>query len=187
MCTRAAWVVWLAFLCSVDLYHLLTSFVVCILVHRDIKPHNVLISKPNAHGIVKGMISDFGLCKKLATGRHSFSSRSGIGTEGWIAPEMFQSDFNIVSHCVHTLSNYLRRVVSGVWSSQNDSGSNNVKTLASSLSYPVASEGCPPPPRSCELRVAPVANWHNRQPRIIHQLMRQPSNALPMGLGLCAI
>ena len=42
-------------------------------------------------------------------------------------------------------------------------------------------------PRSCELRVAPVANWHNRQPGIIHQLMRQPPKALPMGLGLCKI
>ena len=39
-------------------------------------------------------------------------------------------------------------------------------------------------PRSCELREAPVANWHNRQPGIIHQLMRRPPKALPMGLGL---
>lgn len=35
------------------------------------------------------MISDFGLCKKLSTGKASFSKRSGItGTDGWIAPEM---------------------------------------------------------------------------------------------------
>lgn len=59
------------------------------IVHRDIKPHNVLISMPNALGEVKAMISDFGLCKKLVSGRLSFSCRSGVaGTEGWIAPEM---------------------------------------------------------------------------------------------------
>uniref|UniRef100_G1N759 Serine/threonine-protein kinase/endoribonuclease IRE1 n=1 Tax=Meleagris gallopavo TaxID=9103 RepID=G1N759_MELGA len=63
------------------------------IVHRDLKPHNILISMPNAHGKVKAMISDFGLCKKLAVGRHSFSRRSGVpGTEGWIAPEMLSED-----------------------------------------------------------------------------------------------
>jgi len=64
-----------------------------MIVHRDLKPHNILISMPNAHGKVKAMISDFGLCKKLAVGRHSFSRRSGVpGTEGWIAPEMLSED-----------------------------------------------------------------------------------------------
>ncbi|XP_063312230.1 serine/threonine-protein kinase/endoribonuclease IRE1 isoform X1 [Pelobates fuscus] len=64
------------------------------IVHRDLKPHNILISMPNAHGKVKAMISDFGLCKKLAVGRNSFSRRSGIpGTEGWIAPEILSEDF----------------------------------------------------------------------------------------------
>ncbi|MEQ2187599.1 Serine/threonine-protein kinase/endoribonuclease IRE1 [Goodea atripinnis] len=49
---------------------------------------------PNAHGRVRAMISDFGLCKKLAVGRHSFSRRSGVpGTEGWIAPEVLSEDF----------------------------------------------------------------------------------------------
>ncbi|XP_061471498.1 serine/threonine-protein kinase/endoribonuclease IRE1 isoform X2 [Rhineura floridana] len=63
------------------------------IVHRDLKPHNILISMPNAHGKVKAMISDFGLCKKLAVGRHSFSRRSGVpGTEGWIAPEILSED-----------------------------------------------------------------------------------------------
>ena len=45
--------------------------------------------------------------------------------------------------------------MNGGWDSQNDSGSGKLKSLESSLNYPVASEG---PPRSCELRVASVAN-----------------------------
>ncbi|XP_029944634.1 serine/threonine-protein kinase/endoribonuclease IRE1-like isoform X3 [Salarias fasciatus] len=63
------------------------------IVHRDLKPHNILVSMPNAHGRVRAMISDFGFCKKLAVGRHSFSRRSGVpGTEGWIAPEVLSED-----------------------------------------------------------------------------------------------
>ncbi|KAB0793431.1 hypothetical protein PPYR_13051 [Photinus pyralis] len=59
------------------------------IVHRDIKPQNVLLSMPDAKGQTRAMISDFGLCKKLQVGRVSFSRRSGVtGTDGWIAPEM---------------------------------------------------------------------------------------------------
>lgn len=62
-------------------------------VHRDIKPHNVLLSQPDSKGQIRVMISDFGLCKKLAAGRISFSRRSGAaGTEGWIAPEMLDEE-----------------------------------------------------------------------------------------------
>lgn len=63
------------------------------IVHRDIKPHNVLLSQPDSKGQIRVMISDFGLCKKLAAGRISFSRRSGAaGTEGWIAPEMLDEE-----------------------------------------------------------------------------------------------
>ena len=67
-------------------------------MHRDIKPQNILISEPDAFGRVRVMISDFGLCKKLAAGRISFSRRSGAaGTEGWIAPEMLENTGRTVS------------------------------------------------------------------------------------------
>lgn len=60
-------------------------------MHRDIKPQNVLLSLPDVNGIVRVMISDFGLCKKLNYGKTSFSRRSGVtGTDGWIAPEMMR-------------------------------------------------------------------------------------------------
>ncbi|XP_076808770.1 serine/threonine-protein kinase/endoribonuclease IRE1-like isoform X2 [Clavelina lepadiformis] len=59
------------------------------IVHRDVKPSNILISVPGKLGKQRVVISDFGLCKKLIPGRLSFSHRSGkAGTDGWIAPEM---------------------------------------------------------------------------------------------------
>lgn len=60
------------------------------IVHRDVKPANVLLSLGGGLGKVRTMISDFGLCKKIRDGRGSYSRRSGgvPGTDGWIAPEV---------------------------------------------------------------------------------------------------
>ncbi|KAI3653401.1 hypothetical protein MP228_001348 [Amoeboaphelidium protococcarum] len=57
------------------------------IVHRDIKPQNILIAHNN--GQYRAVISDFGLCKKLADDQDSFhhtAMQSG-GTNGWRAPE----------------------------------------------------------------------------------------------------
>lgn len=51
------------------------------IVHRDIKPQNILIDK---NGVLK--ISDMGLAKKLSQDKNSFSTISK-GTIGWRAPE----------------------------------------------------------------------------------------------------
>lgn len=67
------------------------------IVHRDIKPQNILISFPDQKGRVFVMISDFGLCKRLEMGNNSFSKRSGIlGTEGWIAPEVLDDIYGSI-------------------------------------------------------------------------------------------
>ena len=61
------------------------------LVHRDIKPQNILVSSSasSSLGEYRMLISDFGMCKKLDVDQSSFlPSGAAAGTAGWRAPEI---------------------------------------------------------------------------------------------------
>ncbi|CAL8068544.1 unnamed protein product [Orchesella dallaii] len=62
------------------------------IIHRDIKPQNILLrmNEKNKEIIVK--ISDFGICKILPEGRshQTMTGGSGGGSGGWMAPEILK-------------------------------------------------------------------------------------------------
>lgn len=62
------------------------------IIHRDIKPQNILIAHPSRNqkpGTVRLVISDFGLCKTLPDNVSTLIGTTGnAGTVGWKAPEL---------------------------------------------------------------------------------------------------
>ncbi len=58
------------------------------LIHRDIKPGNVLIYVDSTDGQITMKLADFGLSKSVNE-RGSYTMRSGVkGTNKWLAPEL---------------------------------------------------------------------------------------------------
>lgn len=73
------------------------------IIHRDIKPQNILISSAKKGvGALAGhrmLISDFGLCKKLEIDQTSFYPTAygamAAGTVGWRAPEILKGEVKL--------------------------------------------------------------------------------------------
>ncbi|KAL1740415.1 hypothetical protein HDZ31DRAFT_67962 [Schizophyllum fasciatum] len=72
------------------------------LVHRDIKPQNILVSSAktvNGKPGYRMLISDFGLCKKLDVDQTSFLPTAygamAAGTAGWRAPEILRGEVKL--------------------------------------------------------------------------------------------
>jgi len=72
------------------------------IIHRDIMPTNILISKPEGmrHKPPQIKVADFSLCSEVITDHRSdinmtldgTTIRNPLGTEGWMAPELYHSD-----------------------------------------------------------------------------------------------
>ena len=63
------------------------------IVHRDIKPHNVLFKVDAVNQKVTMKWADFGLSKPFSEyGHFSLSDATGSGTPCWIAPEILEKD-----------------------------------------------------------------------------------------------
>ncbi|KAK4684512.1 serine/threonine-protein kinase/endoribonuclease IRE1, partial [Tremellales sp. Uapishka_1] len=66
------------------------------IIHRDIKPQNVLVSK-GKDGQLKMLVSDFGLARRLEQGQSSFAPTANnlAGSLGWRAPECIRGQVRL--------------------------------------------------------------------------------------------
>ncbi|EMD62181.1 hypothetical protein GGP41_002360 [Bipolaris sorokiniana] len=70
------------------------------IIHRDIKPQNILVAQPliTSKDDVRLVISDFGLCKTLPDNVSTLVGTTGnAGTVGWKAPELISQPKELVN------------------------------------------------------------------------------------------
>jgi len=69
------------------------------IIHRDIKPQNILVSSAKNGNNHRMLISDFGLCKRLEVDQTSFMPTAfgamAAGTVGWRAPEILRGEVRL--------------------------------------------------------------------------------------------
>ncbi len=81
------------------------------LIHRDVKPDNVLMTK-ELHGLGRAKIGDFGLAKKIR-GRGEKRFDGLVGTPHYMAPELFTGTAASPSTDVYALGVCLFRMLTG--------------------------------------------------------------------------
>jgi len=78
------------------------------IIHRDIKPQNILVARPkrfDAAGKIRLVISDFGLGKNLPENVSTLVDPTGnAGTSGWKAPELISQPRETASNNTHSTS-----------------------------------------------------------------------------------
>ncbi|KAL7422169.1 bifunctional endoribonuclease/protein kinase ire1 [Cryptotrichosporon argae] len=88
---------------SLDRKHALTQITAGLkhlhgmkIIHRDIKPQNVLVSR-GRDGALRMLVSDFGLARRLDQGQSSFAPTANnlAGSLGWRAPECIRGNVRL--------------------------------------------------------------------------------------------
>ncbi|KAI1787270.1 kinase-like domain-containing protein [Ganoderma leucocontextum] len=65
------------------------------IIHRDVKPENILVSPTGENGGLRMLISDYGMCKKFEYNRKGYrqgGASMAVHTLGWRAPEVIRGD-----------------------------------------------------------------------------------------------
>jgi hypothetical protein len=77
-----------------QLTEVLTAAAECGVVHRDVKPRNIFLTK-DARGDLEVRLLDFGICRLSDHGETTNLTRSGkiVGTPGFLAPEQISNRF----------------------------------------------------------------------------------------------
>lgn len=111
------------------------------IVHRDIKPQNILVST-SKHGGVRMLISDFGLCKKLDMDESSFQQtvNHAAGSFGYRAPEVLRGQVDPNAGAGGTPSS--STVDSRHGNPSNGSGTNADPAMRLTRSIDIFSLGC---------------------------------------------
>ncbi len=122
------------------------------LIHRDVKPENVLMTK-ESHGLGRAKIGDFGLAKRVR-GRGEKVFDGLVGTPHYMAPELFTGATASPSTDVYALGVCLFRMLTG----RLPFAAKTVKQLMSQLSsqpFPDVRADCPELPGE----IAELLHW----------------------------